>query len=142
MTICQPGSLSDALQLPHTAARHFLTASLLQGAPPQTLHGSLEWAKGASLCRRCVLGQCQLPLHASLLMSAPPQTPLTHISKFATVLIPPRYQTDCHKDVSSPGTARGPSQLSSISSLSLFIYLFFSFGRFLRHLRFESMNKK
>lgn len=78
LSICHPGSLSDALQLPHAAARHFLTASHLQGAPPQTLHGSLEWAKGASLCRCCVLGQCQLPLHASLLMSAPPNPSYTH----------------------------------------------------------------
>lgn len=35
-------------------------------------------------------------LHGSLLMSA---VPLTHISRFATVLIPSRYPTDCPKDI-------------------------------------------
>lgn len=66
LTICHPGSLSDALELAHSAARHFLTASHLQGAQPQTLHGSLEWMKGTSLYCRCLLGQRQLPLHVSL----------------------------------------------------------------------------
>lgn len=116
----------SSLTLPSDSSWRCLTSRGPSRRPP---HGSLEWTKGASLCCRCVLGLRQLPLYASLLMSAS-RPSLTHISKFDTVLILPRYQTGCHKDVSSPGTAHGPSQLFSIFATFSFLYLFFSFRCF------------